>query len=320
MNFRTYLTVLLMLLPFAASAVADCDPDAERAFALGQKADANDEQDDALKYYRNAARACGRSQYWQAVGDILVTDYFGSLSADEILENGGQAADAYANAFKASESDAERLDAAKGMANLGVLSGDPINARRWLGYASQIAPNDPEVDELRVALQAQEDKGISETEIRRARGTASSVLFGSVSLLDEAPLIDTGPASAAPRPVAAAPSAQKIAIPVNFDSGSVQPDARTTSNVRALATILLEEDANARFVFVGHADQRGESSVNMALSENRAVAIQQAIEILHPELKGRITTRGAGESQPIDYGSSDGAMAANRRLEVWIEN
>ena len=179
------LTALVFaLLPVTSHALTDCGPDAELAFKLGQKADANDEQDSALRYYRNAARACDRSEYWQAVGDILVTDYFGSLSAEEILENGGQASDAYSNAFKAAESDAQRLDAAKGLANLGILSGDPLNARRWLGYASRLAPEDPGIDKMRSALAEQEEKGIGETEIRRARGTASSVLFSSVSLID----------------------------------------------------------------------------------------------------------------------------------------
>ncbi|MGI9291885.1 MAG: OmpA family protein [Gammaproteobacteria bacterium] len=316
---------ITFLLPFSAYAVADCDPDAERAFSLGQKADANDDQDAALKYYRNAARACDRSDYWQAVGDILVNDYFGSLSPDEILENGGQATDAYTNALNAAETSEEQLAAAKGLANLGILSGDPLNAKEWLGFASQISPDDPEIEEMRVALQAQEAKGISETEIRRARGTADSVLFGSVALIDETPIISDG-VNPAPKRAVSAPAqttktakAQKIAIPVNFGSNSTQPDERTAANVKALASVLLEEDSSASFVFVGHADRRGEEWSNQQLSESRAVAIKQTIETIYPELKGRITAEGAGESQPMDYGSSETSLAANRRLEVWIK-
>ena len=93
----------------------------------------------------------------------------------------------------------------------------------------------------------------------------------------------------------------------------------TRSNVRNLAQVLTEESEDVVFIFVGHADARGSQDYNLQLSERRAEAIQQSVELLHPQLRGRIVSEGSGEGNPMDFGNSPSALRANRRLEVWIQ-
>ena len=315
MRLLIYLTTILVMswLVQPSFAVATCDADSERAFRLGQKADEEDRIEDALKFYSNAAEHCSRFEYWMAVGDILVEDFFGAMSGEDVRAGGSQAVDAYANAFQVAESDEQKVDAAIGIANLGVISGDPLNARKWLSYASQLSPGHGDLDDLRIALEEQEES-LSTDDIRRARGTVASLLFDTVALIEV-----EQPGGLPDLPSDAGVTVAMIPIPINFETNSTVPDPATGSNVRNLAQVLTEESEDAVFIFVGHADARGGQDYNMQLSERRAEAIQQSVELLHPQLRGRIVSEGSGEGNPTDFGNSPSALRANRRLEVWIQ-
>ena len=63
----------------------------------------------------------------------------------------------------------------------------------------------------------------------------------------------------------------------------------------------------------GHADERGTREYNLALGENRALAVQEVLELYN--LEDRIMVVSYGEEQPVLVGSNEEAWEENRRVE-----
>jgi OOP family OmpA-OmpF porin len=121
------------------------------------------------------------------------------------------------------------------------------------------------------------------------------------------------------KPVKGVPGAAEgssVNIPINFESDKTSVDDQTKPNIEALASVMAEDSTGQHFVFIGHADSRGDDNYNLQLSRQRAEAIRDQIVELKPELKGRITVQGHGAHEPIDLGTDDEAMRRNRRLQV----
>jgi len=98
-----------------------------------------------------------------------------------------------------------------------------------------------------------------------------------------------------------------------FDTGSdvIKPESGPT-----LRTILalLNEDPGLKFAIEGHTDDQGGPKVNGPLSERRAEAVKawlvkQGIDA------GRLTSKGLGQSKPIDSNDTAEGRANNRRVE-----
>jgi hypothetical protein len=60
-------------------------------------------------------------------------------------------------------------------------------------------------------------------------------------------------------------------------------------------------------------DERGDDAYNMDLSERRAAAVMQYL-IAHGVDPRRLTSRGYGETQPVDKRHNEAAWAVNRRV------
>jgi OOP family OmpA-OmpF porin len=98
-----------------------------------------------------------------------------------------------------------------------------------------------------------------------------------------------------------------------FDTGSdvIKPESAPT--LRAILA-LLNEDPGLRFAIEGHTDDQGGPKVNGPLSEKRAEAmkawlVKQGIDA------GRLTSKGLGQSKPIDSNDTAEGRANNRRVE-----
>jgi outer membrane protein OmpA-like peptidoglycan-associated protein len=98
-----------------------------------------------------------------------------------------------------------------------------------------------------------------------------------------------------------------------FDTGSdvIKPESGPT--LRSILA-LLNEDPGLRFAIEGHTDDQGGPKVNGPLSERRAAAVKawlvkQGIDA------GRLTSRGLGQSKPIDTNDTAEGRANNRRVE-----
>ena len=67
----------------------------------------------------------------------------------------------------------------------------------------------------------------------------------------------------------------------------------------------------------GHTDNTGEDAYNQKLSENRAASVESYL-ITQGIKNSRVTTKGYGESQPLDANETEAGRQKNRRVEVAI--
>jgi len=119
---------------------------------------------------------------------------------------------------------------------------------------------------------------------------------------------------------------------LTFDSGSdaVKPDAKAA--LTKLGTILGSDAARSlRINIVGHTDndpvkkpgtiarlkELGKAANNQGLSEARAAAVADVLKTASVEA-ARITTKGAGEAQPMAANTSADGKAKNRRVELFL--
>lgn len=83
-------------------------------------------------------------------------------------------------------------------------------------------------------------------------------------------------------------------VKANADYMAMQPELKVTIN--------------------GHADERGTREYNLALGENRAMAVKNAL-IAEGVSPSRINVISFGEDAPVDEGHSEMSWAKNRRAE-----
>jgi OOP family OmpA-OmpF porin len=98
-----------------------------------------------------------------------------------------------------------------------------------------------------------------------------------------------------------------------FDTGSdvIKPGSGPT--LRSILA-LLQEDAALRFSIEGHTDDQGGPKVNGPLSERRAAAVKAWL--VKQGISGaRLSSKGLGQSKPIDTNDTSEGRANNRRVE-----
>ena len=111
-------------------------------------------------------------------------------------------------------------------------------------------------------------------------------------------------------------------ILITFDSGllfnldSYQLQQVTRSNLEQLAKTLNKyEDTD--ILIEGHTDSSGEDDYNQSLSEKRAKEVEDFL--VQQQVKdSRITTKGYGETQPLQSNDTQAGRSSNRRVEVAI--
>lgn len=105
---------------------------------------------------------------------------------------------------------------------------------------------------------------------------------------------------------------------VLFEFGSDRLTSGAVDTAKEIVNVV--RDTPGRHIAVeGHTDSVGTLGYNQRLSEDRAhsVASQLVAEGIQ---RGRISTRGFGETKPIASNSSESGRQRNRRVEVIIEN
>ncbi|HEY9034263.1 MAG TPA: peptidoglycan-associated lipoprotein Pal [Pseudomonadales bacterium] len=96
-----------------------------------------------------------------------------------------------------------------------------------------------------------------------------------------------------------------------FDKSTLT--AETRSNLNAVAAELKKNTNAVRLE--GHADERGTREYNLALGERRAKAVADYLA-LQGVNKSRIEVISYGEEKPVAMGSTEAALAKNRRVEL----
>jgi len=100
----------------------------------------------------------------------------------------------------------------------------------------------------------------------------------------------------------------------DYDSDAIKGSAR--ENLRNLAASL-DKYPGSDLMIVGHTDDRGTDAYNQRLSERRSAAAA-AYLASQGVTRGRITTKGLGEGEPVAANESDAGRQKNRRIEVAI--
>ena len=105
---------------------------------------------------------------------------------------------------------------------------------------------------------------------------------------------------------------------VTFESASVDIARDSRRALDGLAAALTEcEDVT--IAITGHTDSSGRRSRNLQLSQYRADAVAQYLRSSNIATN-RITTRGAGESEPLTSNTTRQGRARNRRIEIEISH
>lgn len=104
---------------------------------------------------------------------------------------------------------------------------------------------------------------------------------------------------------------------VNFDFNARTLSQLGVSRARAIADIL-QKDGTVKVILQGHTDDRGSDDYNMKLGMDRAEAVRQEL-VANGVSADRLSTVSFGKSQPLFSDDSDWARAANRRVDVKVE-
>jgi outer membrane protein OmpA-like peptidoglycan-associated protein len=162
---------------------------------------------------------------------------------------------------------------------------------------------------------------------RRGRGAvigslSSALICGALAyFLTEEPRAVAAPAPPPPsRPAAPppAPRAERTIILDNvlfdFDKTAIKPDGAKVLD-RLIA--FLKENPDRKVELEGHTDSVGSDQYNQGLSERRAASVRDYV-VKGGVNKGRISTRGFGESKPIADNKTADGRAKNRRVEIKV--
>lgn len=105
---------------------------------------------------------------------------------------------------------------------------------------------------------------------------------------------------------------------VLFETGQSELLPLARQQVDKVATALSNLDPNQVIIVEGHTDSRGDETMNMELSRQRAEQVRQNLtERGLPE--GQIRAVGRGESEPIASNDTPEGRANNRRVELIVQ-
>lgn len=148
-----------------------------------------------------------------------------------------------------------------------------------------------------------EDRGISNDEMNEIDSAATPTGFDEGSGYSGSALGDpndpTGPLSVR-------------VIYFDYDSSNVRADFRDTVAAHAA---YLEANPSVSVSLEGHADERGSREYNLALGEQRALAVRRQLVLLGASA-GQIRPVSYGEERPINDGHNEDSYALNRRVEI----
>ena len=106
------------------------------------------------------------------------------------------------------------------------------------------------------------------------------------------------------------------ALKFDFDKAEIRPENKELLS-RVAGILLTSKDYTVSVN--GHTDDVGTQEYNQDLSERRAQSVRDYL--VNAGLSGEIfTVQGFGKKQPLVNGTSDGARAKNRRVELGIVN
>lgn len=101
---------------------------------------------------------------------------------------------------------------------------------------------------------------------------------------------------------------------ITFDVNAARIKNESYGTLKDIAQVL-KENPTVKVKIVGHTDADGEAETNLRLSEQRAIAVKEALQNEFGIEGSRMQTEGKGEQEPIQDNNSASGKAANRRVE-----
>lgn len=102
-------------------------------------------------------------------------------------------------------------------------------------------------------------------------------------------------------------------IQFDFDRDTIRPESKATLDEIAK---LLTDKPDLRLDIVGHTDGKGTAAYNLDLSDRRAANVVAALVGNYAIDQTRLSSRGAGMSQPVASNDTEDGRAKNRRVEL----
>ncbi len=126
--------------------------------------------------------------------------------------------------------------------------------------------------------------------------------------------IDAGSANALdPFEDPASPLSKRV-IYFDYDSAEVKDIDAVNAHAQYLA-----DNPGAKVRLEGHADERGTREYNVALSEERGMAVKRLMAF-QPLQTDQISVVGFGEERPVAFGHDEKSWQLNRRVEIIYES
>ncbi len=104
-----------------------------------------------------------------------------------------------------------------------------------------------------------------------------------------------------------------VANGIRFDVNKATLKAESMGIINEIVS-LMKEHPDVNFSVEGHTDSDGELGFNQTLSEARAETVMNQLISMGIDA-GRLTSKGHGESQPMDTNDTPEGKANNRRVE-----
>ena len=101
---------------------------------------------------------------------------------------------------------------------------------------------------------------------------------------------------------------------VQFDTGSSVIRPSSAGSLQTIADVLNAREGD--FYIVGHTDDTGDFDMNMRLSNERAMAIAEALVQEHGIDANRLQSGGVGPLAPLASNENDAGKQLNRRVEL----
>lgn len=98
----------------------------------------------------------------------------------------------------------------------------------------------------------------------------------------------------------------------DYDSFVIRPEFQSVIESHAR---FIKADKNKKVAIEGHTDERGGREYNLALGQKRAEAVRRALGLLGVS-ENQIEAVSFGKEKPAELGSTEAAMAKNRRAEI----
>jgi outer membrane protein OmpA-like peptidoglycan-associated protein len=102
---------------------------------------------------------------------------------------------------------------------------------------------------------------------------------------------------------------------IYFDTGKADVKPESEAALKEISK-LLKDNATLKLYVVGHTDNTGTLEVNMKLSQDRAVAVVNALVSKYSVNASRLKACGDGPTAPLASNDSEEGRALNRRVEL----